>query len=325
MDFLKKFDHREPDIFFSQEKIFAVIRDIEILPRITGIEKLTDGFSHVNYRLSADDGRDFVLRISGKSKREFESEISILGKVADLIPVPKVLYAQVENIDIGRHIAIQEFVPGRLLSHVEEELRPREIEQIAKHLGVILAKIHSIKFESAGFLGGNFSVVEPFQSFKEGYFGYMNLCLASELVAKNLAPDLLVRLKKYVVQNSSISDELAQTSNLTHSDFNQKNILVDRHEGVWRVTSILDWEFSFSGCPLIDFGNFFRFEDEMSSHYRTPLEVAYRGAGGTLVDDWRKQARYLDILSMLQFLNRESKYPNTFRTANSVIERTIRD
>ena len=36
---------------------------------------------------------------------------------------------------------------------------------------------------------------------------------------------------------------------LVHADVNPKNILVTRARGGWRVDAVLDWEFSFSGCP----------------------------------------------------------------------------
>jgi aminoglycoside phosphotransferase (APT) family kinase protein len=47
---------------------------------------------------------------------------------------------------------------------------------------------------------------------------------------------------------------------LVHNDFGNRNILVRQENGKWGVAAILDWEFAFSGSPLLDVGHFLRYE-----------------------------------------------------------------
>lgn len=86
----------------------------------------------------------------------------------------------------------------------------------------------------------------------------------------------------------------------------------------------MDWEFAYSGCPLGDFGNFFRYENEMSPCYKESFVESYKKNGGEIVKNWQEQARFLDLLPMFQFLTRPGDYPKTFRTAISVIQNTIK-
>jgi aminoglycoside phosphotransferase (APT) family kinase protein len=320
MDFDTKFD-KKPVNDFAPEKVWQTVFDIAVLPRPKSIEPLFGGYSHINYRLKTVEG-DFVLRISQKPEREFDSEIAILRALEDKVPVPRVLWTKKFADCFNGHIAILHFIQGSLLCDVEDSLEACQIARIGSQLGQILALFHNIHFDKPGFLGASFSVTEPFDSFTNGYFGHMLTCLNNYRVAERLDSSILSRLKNYTKCNSAIVKSLKRTRHLTHSDFNQKNILVGQFEGEWNVTAILDWEFAYSGAPLGDFGNFFRYP-EMSPHYKDALVSAYLENGGLLSNSWEKEARFLDILPMLQFLCRDDELPNTFNTARSVLENTL--
>lgn len=54
-----------------------------------------------------------------------------------------------------------------------------------------------------------------------------------------------------------------EEKHLVHADFDPANILVDKINGSWCVSGILDWEFSFSGSVLCDVANMLRYAHEM--------------------------------------------------------------
>jgi aminoglycoside phosphotransferase (APT) family kinase protein len=54
---------------------------------------------------------------------------------------------------------------------------------------------------------------------------------------------------------------------MVHADANPKNVLVTRVRGGWRVNAVLDWEFSFSGCPYADAANMTRFSDDYPADF----------------------------------------------------------
>jgi hypothetical protein len=67
---------------------------------------------------------------------------------------------------------------------------------------------------------------------------------------------------------------------------------------------------------------------ELPSSYAC-ARVMNRTTGGSvaksarLEDNWREIAKFLDLVAMTNFLDREGENPKTFRTAVSVIEKTI--
>jgi len=118
--------------------------------------------------------------------------------------------------------------------------------------------------------------------------------------------------------NEALLADLPDTTSLIHCDYNAKNILVEND----RVAGVLDWEFAESGSGLVDVGNFLRFEDELPADFVHGFVEGYSSARA-LPTSFRKIAHLLDLASMCSFLTSESERPNTFRTARTVIDRTL--
>jgi hypothetical protein len=85
----------------------------------------------------------------------------------------------------------------------------------------------------------------------------------------------------------------------------------------------LDWEFAMAGSPLVDIGNFLRFEDELPQGFGESFMEGYVSSSIGLPRNWREVARLLDLAAMVNFLDSEEETPKTFRTAISVIEKMV--
>jgi hypothetical protein len=70
-------------------------------------------------------------------------------------------------------------------------------------------------------------------------------------------------------------------------------------------------------------GNFLRFEDELPSGFRETFIQGYLSDSNELPENWREVAKLLDLAAMVNFLEGEGDAPKSFRTAISVIEKTI--
>ena len=89
------------------------------------------------------------------------------------------------------------------------------------------------------------------------------------------------------------------------------------------MVGILDWEFAVAGSPLVDIGNFLRFEDELPSGFREAFIQGYLSDSNELPSNWREVAKLLDLAAMVNFLEDERDAPKTFQTAIAVIEKTV--
>jgi Ser/Thr protein kinase RdoA (MazF antagonist) len=116
---------------------------------------------------------------------------------------------------------------------------------------------------------------------------------------------------------------IPSSTRLIHCDYNLKNILIRKAGSVWKVAGVLDWEFAMAGFPLVDIGNFLRFEDELPPGFSDAFIKGYLSNSIGLPGNWREVARLLDLAAMVNFLDSEEETPKSFRTAVSVIAKTI--
>ncbi|MBI1216626.1 MAG: phosphotransferase [Alphaproteobacteria bacterium] len=321
MDFESKFDHRESGWRPDDAALQAVLADAGIAPQ--AVEWLPGGFSNANAKVTAADGGVFLLRLSGMSARAFGAETAALKRLRGIVPVQAVHFVRANHPALSRHVALLEYLPGVALCTVEDGMTPQEISSIGAQLGGMLARIHAVGFAQSGFFGEDFAMTAPFADFHAGWFGHMRACLENALLAERLTAREMEDLKAYAEASEPIIQSMAGQARLVHSDFNQKNILVEKRGGGWAVTGILDWEFCFSGAPLVDIGNFFRYAKEMSPHYAAAFVEAYAENGGRLPENWRDAARALDLLSMLSFLTQKEDRPKTRTTALAVLRETL--
>ncbi|MGB3438258.1 MAG: phosphotransferase [Actinophytocola sp.] len=94
---------------------------------------------------------------------------------------------------------------------------------------------------------------------------------------------------------------------LVHSDLNPKNILVTRTGRGWRVDAVLDWEFSYSGCPYADAANMTRFGADYPNDFLDGFRAAFADnlPGDLTAEDWLYLGRVLDMFALSSLATEE--------------------
>lgn len=314
-----RYDQREGLNAISLMDVINVARQFFNRSNPNQVELLSGGYSNANYLIDYGDER-FVLRFFGESQSVGEREIAILK----LAKAKSILSPDVINIKMidGHVVAALRFIDGELLSSLLRT-QPNMKTEIFTQVGAELSRIHSVKFSTAGYFGAEGNIVQEFPDFCSGAKEFI-LTSLSGMAGTRLGPMLTQRLRETVERSWHLVDETYNGPTLVHCDFNPKNILVTFLPAP-RVTAVLDWEFSMAAHPLIDLGNFFRFEKEdYPTDARAAFIKGYQREGGLLPNGWENAAQLLDITSMVDFLNREKDYPKTFHTARKVIESIIK-
>ena len=90
---------------------------------------------------------------------------------------------------------------------------------------------------------------------------------------------------------------------LVHGDYDPANILVNKIDGQWKITEILDWEFAFSGSPLFDVANMLRYAHQMPATFETSF-IQGVSTRFTLPQHWRITTHLLNMISLLDCLTR---------------------
>lgn len=300
-------------------------RNFPNIGNIVNFELLRGGFSNTNYKITAENGKRYVLRLCREQGSKVQAEYDILLSLNTKIPIPPPLGFIDFDSKIEKTIILMEYVEGVPLYAVEDSMTNKELLILSQELGSILAKIHSIHFNKSGFLGENLKVVDEWESFPAATMEYFIECLDDPIFAKRLTCIEITKLRKFIKKHFKLLAQTDFKNSLVHADFNSKNIIVKRSEKyAWTVSAIIDWEFAFSGSPFIDLGNFFRFKSEIPPYCERTFVEAYNQSSNTpLPSNWYEIASYLDLMAMFSFLRRDNENPRTFSTANQVISNIV--
>jgi fructokinase len=106
------------------------------------------------------------------------------------------------------------------------------------------------------------------------------------------------QLHEYIWSWAPRLANLNEDRRLVHSDFGSRNILVKCVNDRWMVAAVLDWEFAFSGSPLLDVGHFLRYEKKQLPLREPWFSSGFVEGGGSLCDDWRELARAVDLTGL---------------------------
>ena len=214
--------------------------------KVPTIEQFKGGQSNPTYRLTAADGRKYVLRRKPPGKllpsahaveREYKV-ISALSKVGFPVARPHVLCE--DEAVIGTAFYVMDYVEGRVLwDPALPGMTKAERAAIWDEQNRVIALLHSIDYRAIGLEDfgkpGNY-IGRQVERWSKQY-------RASETQRIEAMDNLIGWLPK------NIPPEAGTT--VVHGDFRLDNTIF--HAGEARILAVLDWELSTLGDPLADF------------------------------------------------------------------------
>ncbi len=313
----------------SRSEIQALVLHLLRGREICDLELLSGGYRNQNYRLDfvpkmteqaqTSDVNVAVLRVS-QDVIAAGKEVKLLQTLSGQLPVPRVLAARQTS---AHAFALHEYVQGVLASQLPENLTDSALASLGAAIGATLARIHQIELPGCGFLDAQLQIPDPMPNLGDAWLAYMREVLHGKRAELRLGLDLCKQLLRLLTQNEALLRDLNPSNRLVHSDFNLKNLLVSEKEGFWQVKAVLDWEFAHAGSPLVDLGNFFRFEKDLPKSLFEGFLQTYQAEAGALPVQWRAQARLLDLAAICNFLDSPESKPLTLATVKRVVEETL--
>jgi aminoglycoside phosphotransferase (APT) family kinase protein len=239
-----------------------------------------------------------LLRIYVRDKDAAFREQKLAELLKHAVPIPEIYF--VGECE-GYRFAITEYMPGIslrdfLLNHPHEN-----IESIMGQVGQMLASIQRVHFSMTGFFDADLKVSQPFT--KQDYLTFVQACLDHSTVLEQIGPESIAQIKKYHEKNDALLLDETQ-SHLVHADYDPANILVDKIEGQWKITAILDWEFTHSGPALLDVANMLRYAHHMPPIFEKAFLQGLKQGGMILPENWRIRVHLLNLSALLDCLVR---------------------
>ena len=274
--------------------------------RLVDVQPFADGFRNANFRLRLDSIPGFVvLRIYEHDPSLCAKEVDLLNLIKHSVPVPAIIHAEPEGLNEIPPFVFMHYVEGISLRELKRKGDSGSIAQAAYSAGQTLAVISRTTFTKSGWLGPGPAVGAPLLEGANSGPRFVDLCLASGnsqiYLGSELTEQIHALVWSYAPQLAALDDERC----LVHGDFGKRNLFVQQVKGEWRVAAVLDWEFAISGSPLTDVGHFLRYECASCPVAEPHFSEGYLHVGGRLPDEWRRQARVLDLIALCESLTHD--------------------
>ena len=214
--------------------------------RISTLEQFKGGQSNPTYKLTAADGRGFVLRRKPPGKllpsahavdREYRV-IAALHKVGFPVARPHVLCE--DDSVIGTAFYVMDYVEGRVLwDQSLPGMTKAERGAIWDELNKVIARLHSLDYREIGL--EDFG--KPGNYIERQIARWTKQYQASETERIEAMDNLIAWLPKNIPPSAATT--------VVHGDYRLDNAIFHATEP--RILAVLDWELSTLGDPLADF------------------------------------------------------------------------
>lgn len=269
-------------------------------------ELIAGGCANLNIKILLQDEKNpLILRVYLRDKNAAYIEQKLAALLKGAVQVPLTYYiGELEKY----HFAITEFMPGILLRDLLLSDAPYDLSAIMYEVGTILSKITTHEFSKTAFFDKELNVI-PHSA--EDYLIFAKDCLKQETVLSVLTPETISKISRSLGHYGHLFTGGGKR-HLVHGDFDPANILVNKVDGVWKASGVLDWEFSFSGSMLCDVGNMLRYAHKMPSEFQDAFLKGLTSGGVALPENWRTTVNLLNLLSLLDCLKRSDvkTHPN---------------
>lgn len=302
-----------PFIIIHNDEVEILFKGILDKEDIVCITKISEGCRTSNYIVEGKEQK-YLLKIFSSDNNN-KKEITLLNNLKQDIKVQAVYKISTNEIIDNRQFGIYEYVDGVSLGKYLAQgnsINSKFIKSIARSL----AKIHSYKFERAGFFDENLNIVEYVPPVRQWYEMFLTKKVRERL-GEDLSKGILELVSKYDAQLKKIDNDIR----LVHGDFQGTNILINNEEPY-----ILDWEFAMAGHPISDIGQFFRYDEYYSEDIIKEFEMEYRKHSDYILeDDWYMLSKVRDIPNLLQLMNTEEEMPYKFNNIITILAKILKN
>lgn len=297
------------------EEIAAVAAALD--REVVATETLAGGYSHETSLVTLADG-PVVVRFGGPDPAV---EAAVMKAARPFAPVPEVLRV-LPAADGVRPAMVLEHVAGTPLKHVLDD-GTDDLCALGAEVGRVVAGVSTATFDRRGFFADAGLGVRELPPWSEQLPDVVATCMAATPPSRLGDAERAAWLDLCTTHAPALAAIDDQTR-LVHADVNPKNILVTHDAGSWRVDALLDWEFSFSGCPYGDPASMARFGADYPPGFLDGFRLGYaenQPAGLPLHADWVYLGNVLDMFALSDLVTRPEGHPVADRAATEIRRR----
>lgn len=284
------------------KKIKKLIEEFKPDWIIKRISPILEGYNNEVYEVELKDKKIAVKILENKNLDSLK-EIKVIDLIKNYdssIPVPKIIFQKIK----GKYqFIVMEFMKGSPLSKIKEDIN---LNQIMYDLGIIKAKINSIKYNQFGYLDEKGKVKKDKIS--------LSLLKKEELL--KILRDLEIQNyeKTFLDKQYNLLEKILPFFDkdigpcLCHGDTSFPNLLVIKEGNDWKISGILDFEYAYSGGGVSDFftsplkiESFLDHKDSFIKGYTSILKIPNDWENIFFASIWIISLRWLELIPSMKW------------------------
>ena len=211
---------------------------------------------HLVYHLTDREGLSLIFKLYYKSNR-WNREVATLKILKDSNIKAPLLY-NYGKLDDGTEWIMTQHIDGYPLVDVIEILSHQDKLNIFQEMGEQLGQLHTFKeFEFFGNWNENGQILNK----DKNYYGRVKQGTEKmiEKVLNAHYPEIkLHKNAANVIRNNYHLIADIKEFHLCHNDFDDRNVLVRKEDGKWKLAAVIDFEQSYPGNKDIDFTSLYQ-------------------------------------------------------------------
>lgn len=303
-----------PLVKINNDLIINLFKGVVKAEDIVHIDLLDEGCRTTNYMISTKSENKYLLKIFYENDKSYKKDISLFNMIKNNIPVQDILKIDRDMRINNKEYIIYRYIDGNTISQWLKQGK-KLTKELLISVASILGQIHNIKFETRGYLDEKLNVTNEVEPIANLFDKHIN-----DNVKLRLGNENINKIKSIIYKYEEELSYIEKDSRLIHGDFQGTNIIINNET----VSGIIDWEFCMSGSPLMDMGQFFRYEEYFDNELIIAFENEYKKVCDyKLMDNWYNISKIIDLLSLIQLMNRDEDMPNKYNKIIQIIEVVI--
>ena len=165
------------------------------------------------------------------------------------VPTPEIVFADDTRDVVDANYVLMTKLDGTVAARVTPAAGREEVRAIFAQIGAAARACHTVVFDRFGYIGPD-GVVNPCPTNREYVSGQLERHLRTLRDAGGHA-GLAAEVERRLAEDEAVLDRCDRAV-LCHDDLHEQNVLLDRRDGAWLLTGVVDVENAVAADPLLD-------------------------------------------------------------------------
>ena len=200
---------------------------------------------HLVYQIDMNNGEKYIFKLYYRNRRRSREIASLKLLKNSEVKCPKIF--KFGNLGDGSQWLISNYIDGEIFDKVMRDISYDNRIKIFQEMGKELGKLHSYKiFDFFGEWDEEGKSINNIKSYYDYFVNGMEKDI-NEVINQSLPDkDILIKAIGIIRENYEILRS-ETVSRLVHKDFDGRNLLVNKDNGIYKLSGVIDFEVSYPG------------------------------------------------------------------------------